>query len=88
MKRFEVENPSEKTLGEFIQKHYPDFTIWAGKAPMDMDISHGIEIEYADNRDNGYGEYLKLYPFVHWSDGGWQPCYYWGDKYYLYMEKR
>ena len=81
-------NPEEKTLGEFIQKHYPGFRIWGGTAPMDMDISHGIEVEYWDNRKRNYGEGAHLSPFVLWSDGGYRPVKGWGTEYYICLEKK
>lgn len=88
MKNEIIYNPAETTLGEFIANHYPDFKVTFGKAPLDMDISHGIEYEYIDNRDHGYRESVSLYPFIKWSDGVYNPCHYWGEKYYLCLEKR
>lgn len=83
-----INNPTEKTLGEFIANHYDGFTVRHGDAPLDMDISHGIEVEYADNRAHNHGEFLALYPFIKWSDGIYNPCHYWGSEYYLILEKK
>jgi len=83
-----VREPEEKTLGEFIDKRYRGFTIKCGSAPMDTDISHGIDVLYANNRDHGHGEYVKLMPYVKWSDGGYAPCDYWGTDKYIVMERR
>lgn len=88
MKNEIIYNPAETTLGEFIANHYPDFKVRAGIAPLDMDISHGIEYEYNDDRSHGYGESVRLYPFILWSDGIYKPCHYWSDEYYLTLEKR
>lgn len=78
----------EKTLGELIKNRFPNFIIWGGDAPMNMDITHGIEIDYHDNRKYGYGETVTLYPFIKWSDGAYRPCHYWGGKYYIRLERR
>lgn len=80
--------PKYKTLGELIEAEYPGFTVNYGAAPLDMDITHGYEIEYNDNRKFGYGETATIYPYIKWSDGIYNPCHYWGDKYYLALEKR
>lgn len=82
-----IKNPQEKTLGEFLKNRFPDFKIWGGCAPLNMDISHGIEYEYSDNREHGRGESLTVYPFVKWTDGGYKPCHYWGRENYLILEK-
>lgn len=87
MKRFDVENPSEKTLGEFIQNRYPDFKIDTvyGKAPLDTDISHGIEVE--EHIGSGYGDDVILYPYCLWTDGSYGACHYWGQSHYLRIER-
>ncbi len=84
----QIRNPMEKTLGEFINNNYPGFTKRYGEAPLDMDITHGIEVQYNDDRKYGYGEYVDLYPYIKWSDGGYAPCHYWGEDYYIYLERR
>lgn len=78
---------AEKTLGEFIATHYPDFKIRNGLAPMDMDISHGIEVEFTDNSKYGYGLLVRLFPYILWTDGLYKPCHYWGEENYLVLEK-
>ena len=77
-----------KTLGEFIAKHYQGFDICDGSAPMDMDVTHGVEIETSDNSKYGYGVSVRIYPYIKWSDGGYKPCHYWGNKYYIWLERR
>lgn len=72
--------PTEKTLGEFIKNHYEGFKQWGGSAPMDMDITHGIEVE-------GNDHHVSLYPFILWSDGLYKPCHYWGSEYYIMLDK-
>ena len=76
-----------KTLGEVISKDYADYEITFGSAPMDMDVTHGMEIEVSDNRKYGYGVNVNIYPYVEWTDGCYKPCY-WGSKYYLTLWKR
>lgn len=78
---------NEKTLGELIANRYADFNIIGGKASMDMDITHGVEIKIADNTEYGYGISVSIYPYVKWSDGCYKPCHYWGSEYYIYLEK-
>lgn len=85
----QIDKPTEKTLGEFLKINYPEFEIVDGDAPLDMDISHGLEIEY--NKDTSlYGnnrESLNIYPYIKWSDGLYKPCHYWGSEYYLRLKK-
>ena len=81
-----ITSPVEETLGEFIAAHYPGFQITYGSAPMDMDITHGIEVEYFDTTEHGMGIYVKLCPYVKWSDGIYKPCHYWGDRFYVTLE--
>lgn len=76
------------TLGEYITKHYADFNVRFGSAPMDMDVTHGIEIRTSDNRKYGYGLSVTLYPYVKWSDGCYKPCHWWGSEYYIELERR
>lgn len=83
-----IEKVDRKTLGEFISLHYPDYSIRHGDAPMDMDISHGIEVQTYDNSEYGYGVSVNLYPYVKWSDGMYKPCHYWGSEYQIALEKR
>lgn len=55
---------------------------------MDMNVSHGVEIETFE------GGYLRnvidvtIYPYIKWTDGRYSPCHYWGSEYYLRLEKR
>ena len=76
------------TLGEVIKNGFADFAVVGGKAPMDMDTTHGVEIETADNSKYGHGITVWIYPFVEWSDGSHRPCHYWGMEYYIMLEKR
>ena len=77
------------TLGELIQKRYADFDVLDGNhAPMDMDTSHGFEVDIADNSKWGYGVDVRIYPFVEWSDGLWKPCHYWGLDKYIVLHKK
>lgn len=82
-----ISNPIEKTLGEFIAANYPDFKIRNGSAALDMDISHGIEVEVHDNSKFGYGILAELYPYILWTDGLYKPCHYWSDEHFLILEK-
>lgn len=75
------------TLGELIEERYPGFIRQYGNAPLDMDLSNGVEIETADNRDQGYGISVYIYPFFLWTDGLYKPVHYWGDKYELTLFK-
>lgn len=77
-----------RTLGELVNKNYPDFKVVGGSAPMDMDVTHGAEIEISDNSKQGYGVSVSIYPCVEWSDGIFKPCHYWGVKYYLVLFKQ
>ena len=76
------------TLGDLIKTNYSDYTILCGDAPMDTDISHGVEIETHDNSKHGHGISVSIYPYVKWTDGGYKPCHFWGSKYYIVIEKR
>lgn len=82
-----LRNPKEKTLGEFIENNYPGFKAWAGSAPLDTDISHGIAVDYWDQRHHGHGEGVKLMPYILWTDGSYNPCEFWGEEHYLYLSK-
>lgn len=88
MTQYITQNIDCTTLGELINKHYPDYKIVYGSAPMDMDLTHGVEIETNDNSKHGYGISVTIYPYVEWSDGMYKPCHYWGSKYYLALERR
>lgn len=78
-----------RTLGEFINKHYADFNkSFFGSAPMDMDMTHGAEVEVLDNSKQGYGITVHIYPYVKWSDGCYKPCHYWGSEYYVTLERK
>lgn len=77
-----------KTLGELIAKNYADFSIRYGDAPMDMDVSHGVEIQTADNTEYGRGVSVSIYPYVKWSDGCYKPCHFWGSEFYISLERR
>lgn len=79
--------PKCKTLGEVISKYYADYEITFGDASMDMDVTHGMEIEVSDSRKFGYGTRIDLYPYVEWTDGCYKPCY-WGAKYYISLYRR
>lgn len=79
--------PTEKTFGEFIKNRCTSFTIRNGEVPMDLDISHGLEIEYYNNIKYGHGEILMIAPHILWSDGVYKPCHYWGNKYYITLER-
>lgn len=76
-----------RTVGELIGKQYPDFKIIGGSAPMDLDITHGVDVVTHDNRKWGYGISVNIYPYVKWSDGCYKPCYYGGFDYYLMLHK-
>lgn len=82
------DHPEWKTLGDIISERYSDFTVIGGSAPIDMDVSHGVEIETfeGDYRRNVID--VTIYPYVKWSDGRYSPCHYWGSEYYLHLEKR
>lgn len=82
-----IYNPVEKTLGEFLKNNYPDFVAYGGNAPLDTDISHGIEVEYRGKGAYNRNEHLSVYPFVLWTDGMYKPCHYWGSEHYLYLTK-
>lgn len=83
-----IENIPEKTLSELIRNRYPDFKICFGSASMDMDTSHGVEINTADATEFGYGIAVTIHPYVKWSDGMYKPCHGWGEEYYIILEKR
>lgn len=76
-----------KTLGEFIDKNYAGFAVKGGYAPMDMDVTHGVEIEAADNSKYGHGVSVTIYPYIEWTDGCYKPCHYWGGEYYIWLYK-
>lgn len=77
-----------KTLGELIAESYPDYEIRYGDVPMDTDLSHGVEIETHDNREQGYGVTVNIYPFVLWTDGLYKPVHYWGADYEISLFKQ
>ena len=76
------------TLGELIRRDFPDFDIICGSSPMDRDITHGVEIETADNTKYGYGVTVTIYPFIEWTDGSFRPCHYWGTDKYIVLHKK
>lgn len=76
------------TLGELIAARYKGYSVRFGSAPMDMDITHGVEIETFDNSKHGYGIAVNIYPFIKWSDGQYKPSHYWGAENYICLEKR
>lgn len=76
----EMTQHNYSTLGELIAALYPDSTIYGGSAPMDMDVSHGAEIEEIT-------DFVTIYPYVKWTDGTYRPCHYWGGKYYIWLRK-
>ena len=71
-----IYKPAEATLGEFLSNRYPNYEVRSGNAPLDMDISHGIELEIN-------GGIIGVYPFILWSDGLYKPCHYWSSEYHL-----
>ena len=75
------------TLEELIRRDYADYTVIGGSAPMDMDVTHGVEIKTADNSRHGYGITVSIYPFIEWSDGAYKPCHYWGLENYIVLKK-
>lgn len=77
-----------KTLGELVSSNYSDYKVLYGSAPSDADLTHGVEIEVADNRKFDHGITVSIYPYVKWSDGGYRPCHYWGEQYYLVLYHR
>ena len=76
-----------RILGELISKNYPDFKVAGGSAPMEMDVSHGVEIETHDNSKYGYGISVAIYPCIEWTDGTYKPCHYWGSEYYILLKR-
>ena len=76
------------TLGELIDRDYAGFTVAGGSAPMDMDVTHGVEINTTDNREHGHGIFVSIYPYVEWTDSSYKPCHYWGMEYFIHLEKR
>lgn len=68
------------TLGELIKTQYANFDIVGGSASMDMDISHGYDIET-------FGSRVQILPYVKWTDGAYKPCHYWGAEYYIYLKE-
>lgn len=77
-----------KTLGELVSANYADYEVLYGSAPLDSDLTHGVEIEVSDNRKFGHGVTVSIYPFVEWSDGCYKPCHYWGRQHYLVLYHR
>ena len=82
------EHKNVRTLGELIKERYPDYRIQGGSASMDMDITHGVEIDTMDNSKYGYGITVSIYPHIKWTDGSWRPCHYWGSEYYIMLTNR
>ena len=66
------------TLGDLIQKYYPDYMIIFGSAPMDLDVTHGAAVEIYDNSKYGHGITVNIYPYVLWTDGYYKPAYFTG----------
>lgn len=76
-----------KTLGDMIQKNYPDFKVVGGCASMDYDITQGYEVDITEDSYR-HCTRVRIYPFVEWTDGTFRPCHYWGeDDYHLILEK-
>ena len=46
-------HPTEKTLGEYIKANYPTYKTVYGYASLDMDITHGLELEVSEIRQYG-----------------------------------
>ena len=80
----------ETTLGELIANRYPDFKVVGGSAPMDTDITHGIEIDERKIRPSEYtwADRVEIYPCILWTDGLYKPCHYWGSEHYIILERR
>ncbi len=76
------------TLGEIIQRRFADFEVVYGKAPFDMDTTHGVEISTYDNTKYGHGIDVYINPFIEWTDGSWRPCHYWGPQYEIHLHKQ
>lgn len=79
--------PSERTLGEFLKKHYPDFSIVFGEASLEMDISNGLEVEYTGRSTYHPFEALEVHPYIPFTDGTYRPCYFSGSEYYLVLKR-
>ena len=79
------DHPNWKTLGDLINERYSDFETIGGAATMDMDITHGVEIETfePDKRTTR----VCIHPFIKWTDGSYNPCHYWGNEYYIRLKK-
>ena len=67
------------TLGELISKHFADYEILFGSAPMNLDVTHGAAIEIYDNKKYGHGISVNIYPYVLWTDGYYKPAYFTGE---------
>lgn len=76
-----------RTLGEFVNAKFPGYEILFGSAPLEQDITHGVEVEIFDNSDHGHGVSVSIYPFEEWTDGCYRPVHYWGSEHYLYLHK-
>ena len=78
-----------KTLGDLIASEFSDFEIWGGQdLPMDMDISHGADVEVYDNTKWGHGISATIHPYILWTDGLYKPCYFYGGGKCVYLQKR
>ena len=88
IERFYKSDIKWNTLSDIIKDRYPDFKIRFGSAPMDMDVTNGVEIETFDNSKHGYEISVNIYPFVRWTDGCYKPVHYWGSEYYVCLSDR
>ena len=83
-----VSKTAYKTLGELIETEFAGFEVPGDMAPLDMDVSHGYEIEIVDNTRWGHGIFVTIHPFILWTDGLYKPCHYWGIDKFIHLSKR
>lgn len=77
-----------RTLGEFIAKYFSNYTKEFGVAQLDMDVTHGVEVETYDLTECNRGAWAYIYPYVEWSNGKYAPCHYFGANYYLVLKAK
>lgn len=66
------------TLHEYIITNYPGYAIEPGEhAPIDTDVSHGVDVVTYDNKAHGGDKIIELYPYILWDDGSYKPCRFW-----------
>ena len=82
------EQPKYKTIRELLRAEYPGFELVFEdeEANLDADITHGYYVEHVDY---GMLENLWIKPYVHFSDGSWNPIMngFW-DNQNVSLEKR